>query len=93
MHKNFRVRIRGCELQFVIGDENTTETVIPMKADIEGKLSADLIFPLSNVLATFRLAETSKCLVSFSDKKGMKITVDSGLGEYIYYFPTRKSND
>jgi len=90
LHKTFKVTMVGGKLDFVIGDENSTQSIIPIEDGLMGILKAEMIFPLSYVLSVLKLADTSQCEISFSDKRGMKIQIDSGIGEYVYYFPTRK---
>lgn len=90
LHKTFKVKMIGGSLEFVIGDENSMQSVIPVAEGLSGILATEMIFPLANVLSALRLAETSNCEIGFADKRGMKIHIDSGIGEYTYYFPTRK---
>lgn len=90
LHKTFSVKMLGGSLEFIIGDVNSMQSVIPVAEGLDGILTTEMIFPLANVLSTLRLAETSVCVIGFADKRGMKIHIDSGIAEYTYYFPTRK---
>lgn len=90
MHKTFKVKMTGGSIEFIIGDENSMQSVIPVANDIKGILTTEMIFPLANVISTLRLANNSSCEISFCDKRGMKININSGLGEYLYFFPARK---
>ena len=90
LHKTFSVKMLGGKIDFVIGDDNTMQSTVPMVSGIDGILKTEMIFPLSSVLATMRLAENSSCEISFAESRGMQIVIDSGIGEYTYYFPKRK---
>lgn len=89
--KRFTVRVDAKTLIFSIGSGPTDRTDVPFADDVTGTLKSQWSYPLTQVLAILKLADTSTVTMHFSDMGALKIDVDSGIGKYSYILPAGKS--
>lgn len=79
-------------LKFAVGTGPTDTTVVPFATGVSGNLKNQWTYPLSQVLAILKLADTAATsTMSFSDMGALKIDIDSGIGKYSYILPAGKS--
>jgi hypothetical protein len=90
--KRFIVSVDKGTLNFNIGTGPTDRTTVPFATGVSGTLKHQWTYPLSQVLAVLKLADTaSSATMSFSDMGALKIDIDSGIGKYSYILPAGKS--
>lgn len=89
--KRFVVSVSKSTLNFAIGTGPTDKTNVPFAKGVTGTLKHQWSYPLTQVLAILKLANTSTCTMSFSDQGALKIDIDSGLGKYSYILPAGKA--
>ncbi len=90
--KRFIVSVDKGTLKFNIGSGPTDRTTVPFAVGVTGTLKHQWTYPLSQVLAILKLADTaSTSTMSFSDMGALKIDIDSGIGKYSYILPAGKS--
>ncbi len=79
-------------LKFAVGTGPTDTTVVPFATGVSGNLKNQWTYPLSQVLAILKLADTAATsTMSFSDQGALKIDVDSGIGKYTYILPAGRA--
>jgi hypothetical protein len=79
-------------LNFNVGSGPTDRITEPFALNVTGTLRHQWTYPLTQVLAILKLADTaSTTTMSFSDMGALKIDIDSGIGKYSYILPAGKS--
>ena len=92
LEKRFIVSVVKGTLNFSIGSGPTDKVVVPFAKNVTGNLKHQWTYPLTQVLAILKLADTAaSCTISFSDQGALKIDIDSGIGKYQYILPAGKA--
>ena len=87
----FVAKTDGDTLKFYIGDGSSDRVEIPISANCPTKITKGWAWPLAQTLSILKLSDTSQASISFSEQGAMKITIDSGIGQYDYILPARTS--
>lgn len=85
----FSVAVVDGDLVFELGAGTDSQTTVPFARGVDGNLSHTWSFPLAQVLAILKLSDPAICTMSFSDHGALKISIDSGIGEYDYIIPPK----
>lgn len=84
---NFSPSISEGVLNLSIGSGPTDRSVIPFASNVEGTFKKDFSWPLSNLLAILKMNANSKCVMQFSERGALKVTLDNGISVYEYILP------
>ena len=88
----FVAKTDGDTLKFYIGDGSSDRVEIPIASNVSAKINKGWSWPLAQTLSILKLSNTSQASISFSEQGAMKITIDSGIGQYDYILPARTSS-
>ena len=88
----FVAKTDGDTLKFYIGDGSSDRVEIPIASNVSAKINKGWSWPLAQTLSILKLSDTSQASISFSEQGAMKITIDSGIGQYDYILPARTSS-
>lgn len=90
--KRFTVTVDNGTLIFNVGAGVSDRSVVPFASNVTGKLKHQWSWPLAQVLAILKLADTSEnATIYFSDMGAMKIDIESAFGKYSYILPAGKA--
>lgn len=78
------------KLVFAIGKGSSDNASVTFATEIDGNLTRVWSYPIQQVSSVLKLSENGNtCCMSFSSSGALKITLNSGVGEYDYIFPAR----
>ena len=84
-HSTFVAKTDGDKLKFYFGDQSTHAGEFVFADGITGKITANLAWPVSQVLSILKIADVNNTKLSISNQGVLKITLDSGLATYEYF--------
>lgn len=89
---NFLVKVTDGVLEFHIGTGATSDrTVVPFAKDVKSTLRNNWSWPLPEVLAILKNADSGKCTMSISSQGALMIELDTGLIEVQYILPAKSA--
>jgi hypothetical protein len=88
-HTTFVVKTDGDKLKFYFGDQSTHAGEFVFAEGIKGKITANLSWPVSQVLSILKIADVNNTKMSFSNAGALQIELDSGLATYKYIIPAQ----
>jgi hypothetical protein len=88
-HSTFVVKTDGDKLKFYFGDQSTHAGEFVFADGITGKITANLSWPVSQVLSILKIADVNNTKMSFSNAGALQIELDSGLATYKYIVPAQ----
>ena len=88
-HTTFVVKTDGDKLKFYFGDQSTHAGEFVFAEGIKGKITANLSWPVSQVLSILKIADVNNTKMSFSNQGALQIELDSGLATYKYIIPAQ----
>lgn len=83
----FQVSVKNNNLVFSFGDSSTHAGSFIFQHDVEGSLSKEWSWPVTQVISILSLP--GEVSMKISDSGAMQITVDSGITEYNYILPAQ----
>lgn len=88
----FMVDTKGDQLRFHIGDPASAshKATVMFAKGIEGKMSAGLYWPVSQVLSILKLADEDTATMRFSAKGALQISLESTFAKWDYILPAKK---
>jgi len=86
---SFVPKVDDGKLYFHIGDEGSDRSKVLINEAPGGELDRDFVWNLDVVLKILRLGDKANIEMCFSKQGILKITVNSGIGEYNYYLPAQ----
>jgi hypothetical protein len=84
-HSTFVAKTDGDKLKFYFGDQSTHAGEFVFADGITGKITANLAWPVTQVLSILKIADVNNTKLSISNQGVLKITLDSGLATYEYF--------
>lgn len=80
------------ELRFYIGDEGSSmhKAFLTIASDVEGSLTGDLHWPISQVLQVLKLGKDENVKLQFTNRGALQIMMSSPHAEYKFILPARK---
>jgi hypothetical protein len=88
-HSTFVAKTDGDKLKFTFGDVNTHAGEFVFADGIKFKITANLSWPVAQVLSILKIADVNNTTMSISNQGALKITLDSGLATYEYILPAQ----
>jgi len=88
-HTTFIAKTDGDKLKFYFGDASTHAGEFVFAEGITGKITTNLAWPVSQVLAILKIADVNNTKMSFSNAGALQIELDSGLAKYKYIVPAQ----
>jgi hypothetical protein len=88
-HSTFAAKTDGDKLKFTFGDVNTHAGEFIFADGITNKITANLSWPVAQVLSILKIADVNNTTMSISNQGALKITLDSGLATYEYILPAQ----
>ena len=88
-HSTFVAKTDGDKLKFTFGDVNTHAGEFVFADGIKSKITANLSWPVAQVLSILKIADVNNTTMSISNQGALKITLDSGLATYEYILPAQ----
>lgn len=90
--KRFTVTVDKGTLNFNVGTGVADRSIVPFASNVTGNLKHQWSWPLAQVLAILKLADTSEsATMYFSDMGAMKIDIESPFGKYSYILPAGRA--
>jgi len=88
----FMVDVREGNLRFNIGDPsgNSHKASVIIEKEVEGKMSAGLYWPISQVLNILKLGIDENVKMNFSSKGALMIELSNDISSYQYILPAKK---
>ena len=83
----FTVKTEGNNLVFYFGDANSHAGSFVFEQAVSNELKNTWSWPIQQVISILSL--DGRIQMSISDQGAMKITVDSGIGQYDYILPAQ----
>lgn len=85
---NFSVKTVDGDLVITVGAADGSFTGKRTFAkNVDGEINEGYSWPLSQVLAILKLGMSGECVMQFSSRGALQISVDSGIGKYDYILP------
>jgi len=85
---NFTVKTENGELILTVGASDGSFTGKRTFAkNVDGEINEGYSWPLAQVLAILKLGMSGSCVMQFSARGALQISVDSGIGKYDYILP------
>lgn len=88
-HSTFVAKTDGDKLKFTFGDVNTHAGEFVFADGITGKITANLSWPVAQVLSILKIADVNNTTMSISNQGALKIVLDSGIATYEYILPAQ----
>ncbi len=88
-HTTFLAKTEGGNLKFIFGDQSTHGGEFVFAQNVKGTLNKAWTWPVANVLAILKIADSNNATVSFSNEGAMQIMLDSGIATYKYIIPAQ----
>lgn len=88
-HPTFLAKTNGSDLIFVFGDDASHGGEFVFSHDIEGSLTRGWLWPVSQLLAILKLAETDNAILKISDEGVIMLSLESTIAKYDYIIPAK----
>lgn len=88
-YTTFVAKTDGDKLVFTFGDPSSHAGEFVFATGISGKITKAWSWPITQVLAILKIADTNNTTLSFSNDGAMQIELDSGIANYQYIIPAQ----